>query len=537
LKFFKPGILLHFLILLNLFFVQGCALSMAFWREESQSPATLKSETRKTALPVVKISQPVLHLIAQPTLSLQLHLQKEFEKRELLVIEKKSEASGLATTLGLLLSLTIASGGFYLDRQSQGGSSYDDFGPWGWASLAFLSADMLLSLWLGDTQTSQTTLNASPWKAVIETPGKPLYLRKVILSVAESEWQVQAQTEGNGQVNIDLSSLPKALQNRSALKLNLQLQDPEYGLLMQELTLNQENMSALRAAFSGQNGVKKASSQSINPINQVDMSLEPIPKSNLSHAGIAVIIGNQDYRQAPKTEFALHDAEMVKKYSQAVLGFKPENTLFLANASKAELDAVFGTSEEARSQLSDWHHQNTPILIYYSGHGSATAAGKSYILPIDANPNYIASSAYSLDTLYHNLARLKYSELTVIVDACFSGQTPSGPLLPDRKPLVLETKTLSPPKLSHALLMHASQANQMSVWWKEQKHSLFTYYLLKGIQGAANSNQDNLLSTTELQSYLATQVPNQARRLLGADQTPVFWGDLSRNLVDYASPN
>lgn len=521
-----PRCLLFLPLLLSL---QSCALSMAIWRDESQSPPSLKTETRQTQKPVIKTSEVQLLAKNPLMLSLQLHLDQEYETRELLVIEKKSDPSFWGSTLGTTLSLGLLMGGFWLDQQTLPKSASDEIGLWGWASLILVGADLVAALFLADTRIENTVLNESPWKAISESPGKALYLRKALLRESESGWQSETLTADTGQALFDLSTLPQGLHMRSSLQFELEVRDPIYGSLAQSVKLSDSEMQKLRLAFAG-------SAQTVKPSAPPSLSLEPVPKTAKTHAGLAVIIGNQDYRQAPSSEFALRDAEMVQRYSQQMLGFQPQNTINLANASKADLETVFGNREEPRGQMADWHKPKTPILIYYSGHGAATLAGKSFLLPVDANPNYLASSGYALETLYQNLAKLNYSELTVIIDACFSGMTPAGPLLPDRKPLVLESHPHTLPKLNRALFIHAAQSHEMSIWWKAQKHSLFTFYLLKGLQGDANLNQDSVLSGVELQHYLQTEVPNQARRLLGANQNPVFWGDLQRTLVDYALP-
>lgn len=499
---------------------------MAVWREESQNPPSIKRETRPAEQPVLQISHSQLLENHPQTLSLQVHLDQLTEQRERLVIERISEPSVLGATLGTVLSLGLLVAGLWLDRQSLPRSASDELGPWGWGSLALLSTDLLVSVLISDPQISETILNESPWKAVSESPGKVLGLRKARLYAAENNWESETLIDAQGQAQFDLSTLPASLRARSALKLTLEVQDPIYGRLVREWPLNEGLMQALRKAQTPLLSQTAA-------LAQAPLSLEPIPETPKKHAGLAIIIGNQDYRMAPASEFALRDAEMVQRYAQHSLGFLPQNTIHLANASKAQLETVFGSKDEPRSQMADWHTPQTPLLIYYSGHGAATLSGKSYLLPVDANPNYLASSGYALETLYQNLARIPYSELTVIVDACFSGMTPGGPLLPDRKPLVLETVQHTLPKLPRALLLHASQSREMSVWWKAQKHSLFTFYLLKGLQGAANDNHDQHLSAQELQRYLQTEVPQQARRLLGADQNPVFWGDLQRTLLVY----
>ena len=65
-------------------------------------------------------------------------------------------------------------------------------------------------------------------------------------------------------------------------------------------------------------------------------------------------------------------------------------------------------------------------------------------------------------------------------------------------------------------------------------HSLFTYYFLKGLQGAADQNADRQLTVAKLQVYLSEQVPYMARRLYNRTQSPtVTPGRESQVLVRY----
>ena len=65
-------------------------------------------------------------------------------------------------------------------------------------------------------------------------------------------------------------------------------------------------------------------------------------------------------------------------------------------------------------------------------------------------------------------------------------------------------------------------------------HSLYTYYFLKGLQGAADQNTDKQLTVAELQAYLSEQVPYMARRLYNRTQAPtVTTGRDSQVLVKY----
>jgi uncharacterized caspase-like protein len=59
----------------------------------------------------------------------------------------------------------------------------------------------------------------------------------------------------------------------------------------------------------------------------------------------------------------------------------------------------------------------------------------------------------------------------------------------------------------------------------ELGHGLFTYYLLQGLNGAADLNHDGIVSLQELYEYVEQQV-TQKSRAMGGNQHPVMKGEL-----------
>ena len=73
-------------------------------------------------------------------------------------------------------------------------------------------------------------------------------------------------------------------------------------------------------------------------------------------------------------------------------------------------------------------------------------------------------------------------------------------------------------------LLAASRENQISNYYKEEEHGLFTYYLLKGMIGEADINQDRKINIEELYNYVSNNVESTSRRLFGMNryQVPVL---------------
>ena len=51
----------------------------------------------------------------------------------------------------------------------------------------------------------------------------------------------------------------------------------------------------------------------------------------------------------------------------------------------------------------------------------------------------------------------------------------------------------------------ASRADQVSNWYPEKKHGLFTYFFLRGLQGEADQDKDGSLTVREMGQYLLNE--------------------------------
>ena len=77
------------------------------------------------------------------------------------------------------------------------------------------------------------------------------------------------------------------------------------------------------------------------------------------------------------------------------------------------------------------------------------------------------------------------------------------------------------------MIITASAANEVSVEKDELRHGVFTYYLLEGLQGAADRDNDGAVTVDEVFSYVSEKVP----QVTGQEQHPVKKGTAEGNLV------
>ena len=253
---------------------------------------------------------------------------------------------------------------------------------------------------------------------------------------------------------------------------------------------------------------------------------------------IAVVIGNKDYQNKDvlPVDFAIKDAEVVKKYLIKTLGFKEPNIIYKPNATFADFNDIFGAKDNYKGRLYDYAKPNkSEIFIYYSGHGAPDVKEKmGYFLPVDANPDKVRLNGYSLEIFYENLYEIakekNLNKFTIVLDACFSGgiKNASPINLELRNPLI---------KVPGAIVFTSAKSNQISSWFPEKRHSLFTYFFLKGMQGMADLNNDKKLSVDEMEKFLSDPtegVPYYARSLnSGREQIPEVFGNRKTVIVHY----
>jgi uncharacterized caspase-like protein len=63
-------------------------------------------------------------------------------------------------------------------------------------------------------------------------------------------------------------------------------------------------------------------------------------------------------------------------------------------------------------------------------------------------------------------------------------------------------------------------AEQFATEFAKLGHGIFTYALLEGINGAADTNKDQRLTIRELSTYIENKVPELSEQLKGSAQFP-----------------
>ncbi len=223
----------------------------------------------------------------------------------------------------------------------------------------------------------------------------------------------------------------------------------------------------------------------------------------------AVIIANENYDNEKNVDFAFNDGQVFRDYCERTLGLPAENIHFRSDATLNNMKYEVNWIKEV-SKVND----NAKFIFYYAGHGVPDEQSKeAYLLPVDG---YVedAGSGYKLSELYGALGDLEADNVLVLLDACFTGTGRDDEMLASVRGVRITPKTSQ--LKGNMVVFTATSSNQTAHPYVEQSHGLFTYYLLKGMQQAANSG----IELGDWFNYIKTEVGKKALLIKSKAQTP-----------------
>jgi uncharacterized caspase-like protein len=241
---------------------------------------------------------------------------------------------------------------------------------------------------------------------------------------------------------------------------------------------------------------------------------------------VAIIVGVSDYKETTaRAAYADSDAKVFQDYAIEKLGVPRDRLMTLVNAGADVKDMLLAVKRWlARASKRD----KTDVYIFFAGHGLASDDGqKMYLLPYDGAPELLEKTAILRQELFDDIASANPKSVTVFLDTCYSGTTRGTDMLIASRPIGIRALEQSIP--DNFTVMTAAAGDQTAKPLEEAKHGMFSYFLMKGMEGDADANNDNQITAGELHAYVEQNVVQQS----SGSQTPELQGDASRVLVRF----
>ncbi|MBI5746318.1 MAG: caspase family protein [Nitrospirae bacterium] len=227
----------------------------------------------------------------------------------------------------------------------------------------------------------------------------------------------------------------------------------------------------------------------------------------------AVVIGIDRYQKVPELRFASTDAKAIGGLLEKQ-GFTVR-TLLDEQATARRIRSLLATDLPKEMGPED------RALIFFAGHGQdrdLPMGGKmGYLIPWDGDLNDLHGTALSMGDIKELARILPAKHVLFLVDACYGGV--AGTQVRGLKDSTEEyiTRVMKEPGRQ---LITAGGADQQVVEGPRWGHSVFTYYLLQGLdKRLADLNGDGIILASELYAYLDPRVSQESEQ----QQRPEFW--------------
>jgi tetratricopeptide (TPR) repeat protein len=238
----------------------------------------------------------------------------------------------------------------------------------------------------------------------------------------------------------------------------------------------------------------------------------------------ALVIGISHYQNLPQNaqlQYPDVDAESMYTVLISTEGgqFPAENVHKLIDDKATDANIKY----ELETWLPSVTHPDDRVLVYFAGHGFVSE-GTAYIAPYDIDLHNIAGTAYPMETLGKDIgSKINGKWKVLITDSCHSGAiTPEA----DRSTVNRTLLDLDKSLFSITASRDREQSFESDKWGGG--HGIFTYYVVKGLEGEADTNGDGIVSADELAEYVHTNV----REATNAAQNPTSErGSFDPNMV------
>ncbi|MEK6650932.1 MAG: caspase family protein, partial [Bacteroidota bacterium] len=231
----------------------------------------------------------------------------------------------------------------------------------------------------------------------------------------------------------------------------------------------------------------------------------------------AVVIGVSEYRHLgiPSLKYADKDAEAFANFLRTSEGGGYDNEHMRVLLNK---DATLPNVREALIDFLSNAIDMDLVVIYFAGHGAPEPARPQnlYLLTHDSDPTKLGTSAFPMWQIQDVLGRyINAKRIIVFSDACHSGGisvnfATRGVGATEQNLVNQYLADLSRSK-EGTVVFTASAAGEVSQEFPEFGHGVFTQYLLEGLRGKADYNNDYTITINEAMQYTEEQVKRKTR--------------------------
>ena len=231
---------------------------------------------------------------------------------------------------------------------------------------------------------------------------------------------------------------------------------------------------------------------------------------------VLTVAVNQYRDRKLQLKYAVPDAKLITK------GFSEQRKTLYQNIFTFNLfdeDVTKDGLKASFEKLSTQVEADDVFVFYLAGHGMTYEDGDYYYIPSNfrfTSLEAIQEQGISRDDIIRFLSLIKAGKTLILMDTCNSGSfLDSG-----KRGMTEQTAVARLTRSTGQVTIVASSDTQVAMEGYEG-HGIFTYILVEGLTGKADTDGDGFITLQELSSYVENEVPNRSRDKWGYEQIPM----------------
>lgn len=179
----------------------------------------------------------------------------------------------------------------------------------------------------------------------------------------------------------------------------------------------------------------------------------------------------------------------------------------------------------ALSSMAQNASEDDLLVFYFSGHGMAKD-GESYLLPSDASLSALKHTAIAMRDIHELMEQSNARTKVLILDACHSGAS-LGKAASTMTSAFMQRVFSSAEGMA---VLASCKQGQLSWEWREERRSVFTYYLLQALEGKADFDNKGFVTISDVHRYITERIKVWAAAR-GISQTPTLQYTVAGEIV------
>lgn len=226
----------------------------------------------------------------------------------------------------------------------------------------------------------------------------------------------------------------------------------------------------------------------------------------------ALVIGINEYTNAPPLGYAVSDAEEIKDILITELGFEEDKVTYLSDKGATKFNILKSFLRFSNDDIK----VDDRLFVFFAGHGHTRAGVKGdvgYLVPHDADMDDL-STFIRWDELTRNAELIRAKHILFVMDACYGGLAVHRNLKPGSSRFLKDMYQ----RFSRQVIT-AGKANEVVAdsGGPLPNHSVFTGHFIEGVRGKA-ANEYGVITASGLMAYVYSKVSND----INSEQTPHY---------------